>query len=230
MQSLLDTLHNRQWLWQGAIQRQKQHVCRSGYQELDDKIIGGIPETGVIEIRTANGIGELRAIVPYLQQQQDKGLIVFIAPPAMIGSEFLHHQQIETNNILLLTPTTEDALWCAEQCLKSGSCASVVLWHQDFEVFQVRRLNLAAEQGKASLFIYRHSQAHYNLPVSLSLSFEADEMGLNVTVNRCKAGKPSQPFNVNMQQLWPDFVCLPVADNVISLSGYQRANNSQRAS
>ncbi|MFD2165004.1 translesion DNA synthesis-associated protein ImuA [Thalassotalea euphylliae] len=230
MQSLLDTLHNRQWLWQGAIQQQKQHVCRSGYQELDDKIIGGLPETGVIEIRTANGIGELRAILPYLQQRQDKGVIVFIAPPAMIGSEFLHHHQIDTDNILLLTPTPNDALWCAEQCLKSGSCASVMLWHQEFEVFQVRRLNLAAEQGQASLFIYRQSRASYNLPVSLSLSFEADKAGLNVTVNRCKAGKPSQPFSVNMARLWPDFVCLPTANNVVSLSGYQRANANQRVS
>ncbi|WP_448212865.1 translesion DNA synthesis-associated protein ImuA [Colwellia sp. MEBiC06753] len=229
MQSLLDTLHNRQWLWQGVIQQQKQHVCASGYPELDSKIGGGIPETGVVEIRTANGIGELRVFLPYLQQQQHKGLLVFIAPPAMIGSEFLRHNQINIDNVLLLTPQPSEALWCAEQCLKSGCCASVVLWHQSFEVFQVRRLNLAAEQGQASLLIYRQPQASYNLPVALSLTFEAIEYGLNVKVNRCKAGKPSQFFGLNMAKRWPDFVHLPLADNVIAFSALSASTANRQS-
>ena len=83
MSALLEQLARRQLIWQGNNQQAAYQAVSSGFAELEQKLAGGFPATGLIDIQTEYAIGELRLLLPYLVQQQSQGrLLVLIAPPA----------------------------------------------------------------------------------------------------------------------------------------------------
>lgn len=235
MSALLDQLARRQLVWHGDSQQLAYQAVSSGYQELDQQLGGGLPATGLIDIQTEAGIGELRLLLPYLQQQQQQSqrLLVFIGPPAELSADMLAGSGLELSQVLIITPgeqpafgqgsdkltkltnpaknpksvkklsPQQQALWAAEQCLQSGCCASVLLWPAAISLAQARRLQLAAEQGAASMIVFRHSSQTLSLPVNLSISLQSDPQGLQLTVLKRKGSWPAAPFRVSMQQQWP---------------------------
>ena len=169
MNAYLKTLESKRWLWRGIEQSSATAVTASGYCDLDQRLLGGFPKASVIEIKTLNGIGELRLLVPYLQQQAK--MMVFIGAPAMLNSEFLVRHSIALSQVLFVSAQDIDGLWCAEQCLKSGCVSSVLLWQQSLELSHIRRLVLAAEQGESNLFLLRQNHSFsVNFPVALSMA------------------------------------------------------------
>ena len=226
MNEIIETLHHQQLVWHGASKTPVLNHFSSGYKELDEKLDGGFPETGVIEIISDMAIGELRLLLPSISQQESKRLITFIAPPGDINAAMMYSNGVEANRLLVITPKDQqEALWAAEQCLKSGACDSVLLWLiQPLEIHQVKRLQLASEQGHARQFVFKnHHQNELSLPVDLSLSLSACDTGLTVKINKRKRGWPCQPFVVDMQKYWPKLTqrtnqtnTLP--DNVVAFS------------
>lgn len=238
MSALLDQLARRQLVWHGDSQQLAYQPVSSGYQELDQQLGGGLPATGLIDIQTEAGIGELRLLLPYLQQQQQQSqrLLVFIGPPAELCADMLAGCGLDLSQLLIITPggqpaagqgsdkltkqtklitaaktpksvkkpsPQQQALWAAEQCLQSGCCASVLLWPAAISLAQARRLQLAAEQGAASMIVFRHSSQTLSLPVNLSISLQPDPQGLQLTVLKRKGSWPAAPFRVSMQLQWP---------------------------
>ncbi|SNY44768.1 hypothetical protein SAMN06297280_0782 [Arsukibacterium tuosuense] len=233
MSALLDQLTRRQLLWHGDSQQLAYQAVASGYPELDQQLAGGLPATGLIDIQTDAGIGELRLLLPYLQQQQQHSqrLLVFIAPPAELSADMLAGAGLDLSQLLIITPgqqaaatanvaarhkksaeknqsakkfsVQQQALWAAEQCLQSGCCATVLLWPAAISLAQARRLQLAAEQGAASMVVFRNASQTLSLPVNLSIRLQPDPLGLQVTVLKRKGSWPAAPFQVNMQQKWP---------------------------
>lgn len=210
-------------VWQGYQTQVERSCCPTQYAMLNEELAGGIPTNGVIEVRTLAGIGELRLIFPYLAQRQTSGMIVFIAPPTFLNAESLRFSGLNLTNTLVIDANDKDALWCAEQCLKSGSCASVILWQATIETHQVRRLTLACEQGNASLFIYRPQQTDnlFSLPAKLALKLAPHEQGLEIEITKKRGGRPSQPFVLNMQALWPDLALSPLPSNVVPFTEFK---------
>lgn len=200
-------LENCSLVWRAGQNCQPKPVCTSAYPELDRVLNGGFPKQGVIEIRTLLGVGELRLISPYLQQKQSQGLIVFIGAPANLSSESLLLQGLNLTNILILSANSDEALWCAEQCLTSGCCASMVLWHNNFEIHQIRRLNLACEQAETSLFVFRDLYAsNLGFSTELSLTLTPHQQGLSAKVEKQKGGRPSGEFIIDMHKYFPDLI------------------------
>lgn len=210
MSALLEQLNRRQLVWPGNSQQAAYQAVPSGYDEVDLQLAGGFPACGVIALESAPGIGELRLLLPYLQrlQQQAERLLVLIAPPAEPCADMLAAQGIALSRLLVIQPDTlKDALWAAEQCLQSGCAASVLLWQPPISLAQARRLQLAAEQGNASLVLLRHGNGALPLPVTLSMRLTADPQGIKLEVQKRKGGWPAAPFIVSMQQRWP-LLCL----------------------
>lgn len=221
MSVLIEQLTRRQLLWHGDSQQLAYQAVASGYPELDQQLAGGLPATGLIDIQTDAGIGELRLLLPYLQQQQQHSqrLLVFIAPPAELSADMLAGAGLDLSQLLIITPTKQpaaapknnqkqnnqqqEALWAAEQCLQSGCCASVLLWPAAMSLAQARRLQLAAEQGAASMVLFRRPCQSLSLPVNLSFSLQPDQQGLQLTVLKRKGSWPAAPFLVDMQRRWP---------------------------
>lgn len=206
MNPIIEKLQNSQLVWRGFEHAIKEDLISTNYPLLDQKLKGGLPQKGVIEIKTLNGIGEIRVLAQYLHQQHKTGLIFFIAPPAMISSEFFSSIDIDINQIYVITPATDiEALWCAELCLKSESCACVLLWQHSATIHQTKRLSLATEQGKSSLFFFRpYSTSLASLPAQLSLCFTAHPLGIAIAIDKYKGGRTSSAFVVSMAKQWPE--------------------------
>ena len=209
MSAIIAQLARRQLLWQGNNQQAAYQALSSGFAELDARLGGGFPASGLIELQTAAGIGELRLMLPYLKQQQASGrLLVLIAPPAEPCADMLAAAGIDLSALLIIAPTNnKDMLWTAEQCLHSGCCASVLLWQPQLNLAQARRLQLAAEHGAASLIVLRKPAQYLSLPVNLSLALTAKAQGLSAKVLKRKGGWAGEVVDISMQPHWP-VLCL----------------------
>ncbi|GGD77441.1 translesion DNA synthesis-associated protein ImuA [Lacimicrobium alkaliphilum] len=208
MNTILHQLKNKGLIWQGSTQP-GHSPCASSVAEdwLVKHIPGGLTGHPVVEITSPEGIGELRLLLPNLHANGagNNKLIVWIAPPHKPNAEALHEAGISLNRLLVIHPAEQKkALWAAEQCLKSGTCHSVLLWHSQLSVAQLQRLQQAARQGQAQLFFLRTGKMlKLSLPVSLSIDLKPLPQGLQVTVRKCRGSWPPPPFNLNMSTAWP---------------------------
>lgn len=216
----LHDLKRRNLVWQA-----NQHACAtsklsSGYAELDEKLLGGLPEQGLMLVQSAMGIGELRLLMPYLKQQSiaSQKLLVLIAPPMQINGEMLQHYGISLEQVLIITPTEQQqALWAAEQCLKSGTCHTVVLWQHHINVAQAKRLQLSAKKGQALQVIFNQDAASISLPVSLILDLQPLKSGLRVEIKKHQGHWVCAPFELNMQAHWPELTIANPVDTVVPI-------------
>ncbi|KAF7769891.1 hypothetical protein PCIT_a2812 [Pseudoalteromonas citrea] len=217
MNDLIDLLQRQQLIWHGNEQVSDVERVSTGIEQFDEYLNGGLPKHGVIDIQASQGIGEVRVLLPYLKQQT--GLTVFINPPGCVSGHGLFHLGFDTALILVINPKNElDALWSAEQCLKSGACSSVLLWQDRFAIHQIKRLQLAAEQGGALQFVMRsEASSHLSLPVSLCLQLAAHREGLEVVINKQKGSWSKARFVVTLKSYWPELYQPAKEDKVISL-------------
>lgn len=217
--SIIKNLENSNIIWRGA-QPALNPTCvtSTGYPELDGILQGGLATTGVTELISDTGIGELRLLHAFLQSNTTR-LQAFITPPAHINAQAMAQLNLSLAHIIIIQPDTQkDALWAMEQCLKSGACHCVLAWLKaPLEVHQVKRLQLASEQGNSKPFIFRHKRMEsISLPVDLSVSLQPQARGVTAKINKRKRGWPSEYFNIDMRSLWPQLtVSSQHSDNVI---------------
>ena len=217
MNSTLEYLKNKQLIWHATQAKETTGLDSSGFVELDKQLGGGLPEQGLVDIQSPVGIGELRLLLPYFKQRQERGLLVFIAPPMPLNSEMLAEFGLALENILIIQANNEqERLWSAEQCLKSACCQSVLMWHKVMQVHHIRRLQLAAEKGGALQIILRpHQSSSIGLPVSLGLKLAAQPLGIEVHITKRKGAWPGKPFTVNMAAHWPQLTLAKTSNNIV---------------
>lgn len=219
MNNILSYLKNKHLIWQGKALHEPGKGGLSGYPELDAELEGGLPGQGVIDVHSDIGIGELRLFLPYLlnRQEQQQRLLVIIAPPLLINGEMLAQMGIDLSLVLLITPDDQQqALWAAEQCLKSDCCHTVLSWLQNLEIHQIKRLQLAAKQSNAVQFIFRPQLTQgLSLPVTLAMSLSAQPKGLEVKINKRIGSWVHRNIHVNMQPHWPALQLTESHNNVI---------------
>ncbi|MBW8192218.1 translesion DNA synthesis-associated protein ImuA [Neiella marina] len=160
LQSLLNTGR----LWRGANQRTDgQHTLSSGIQALDQLLLGGWPKAQVSELLySGQGIGELRLLLPSLAALSQQSHTAWINPPFVPYPPALQDAGLALKHQLVVSPADhKQALWATEQTLKSGSCMAVIAWleqQQEVASRDIRRLQLAAEQGQSQLWLMRPEQ------------------------------------------------------------------------
>ncbi|MFC3033991.1 translesion DNA synthesis-associated protein ImuA [Pseudoalteromonas fenneropenaei] len=224
MNKLIDLLTHRQLVWQGKRGLVAGNVRSSGFAELDAQLQGGFPQCGVMDLRTPVGIGELRLLLPSLSSETR--LVVLINPPAQVNALYWQAAGVAVERLWVIAErSAQEALWTAEWCAKSGVCCSVLLWHQALAIHQVKRLQLAAQEGQTQVWLVRAPQLQNSgLPLSLSLALEPDAEGLKVQILKRKGGWAGAPFRIAFHESWPDLI-LPVAlpeAQVLPLAGMPR--------
>jgi cell division inhibitor SulA len=210
MHELISDLQNKQLIWKGNRVDSPGEYQATGFPELDQRLGGGFPTSGVIDIQSQQGIGELRLLMPYVQKHAAQRLFVLINPPGYLCAEYLYAQGIAPSQVLLIYPDSpQHALWAAEQCLKSGACCGVCLWHSGIEIHQAKRLQVASDIGHCLQFLFKpelnqgDSQV-FSLPVSLSLTLAPHDMGLSVSITKRKGGFVRDQFVIDMHDRWPE--------------------------
>lgn len=158
LQHLLDTRHD---LWRGRMPPAPT-ALGSGDIHLDRQLpAGGWPCGRITElVPDAFGLGELKLLLPALAAQTSRGLpVVLTAPPMVPCPQALAAAGVDLARLVIVRQPGQ-ALWAAEQCLKSGLCGAIVIWPPGkIQPRAIRRLQLAAENGAAPAFIcYRPGQ------------------------------------------------------------------------
>lgn len=211
--SYIEQLLRERRIYRGGQLSPPAAVRPSGFTELDSLLGGGLPTTGVCRLESDTGIGELRLLIPYLRET-DQRLIVLINPPGALCPDFWAENGIYLERLYAVYSNSKEALWAARQCLESGCCLSVLLWQRDLQVADVKRLQLASSEGHSSLWLLSTARAAQALPLTLSLALTPTHSGLEVRVNKRKGGWPAGPIQLDWRQCWPELVLQPLPENV----------------
>ena len=101
---------------------------------------------------------------------------------------------IDLRHLTIVQAQGRDALWAAEQCLRSGSCGAVLCWPQQADDRALRRLQVAAEAGQTLAFAYRPLREAVN-PSPAALRLVVDAQPAQLRVLKCRGGRaPAQPI------------------------------------
>ncbi|KKI35111.1 cell division protein [Burkholderia vietnamiensis] len=156
----------------------------TGHAVLSAELPGsGWPASALIELLAPQpGIGELRLLAPVLARAAGKP-VMLIQPPHALQPLALAYWGIDPSGfVTLAAPRTADALWAADQALRAGTCAAVLLWQQHVRADALRRLNLAAQNGSALFFLFRPAAAACDpSPAPLRLALAPKRDGVDVT-------------------------------------------------
>jgi hypothetical protein len=154
----------------------------TGWQALDAVLPGGgWPPAALSEILLpADGVGELRLVWPALARMGD-GVIAVVAPPYRPYAPAWQAAGLRPESLQIVDANPRDALWAAEQCLRSGACRAVLCWPQKADDRALRRLQVAAETGRTPGFAFRPATAALNpSPAPLRIAIETAPHRLRV--------------------------------------------------
>jgi hypothetical protein len=193
----LDGLIDQRRIWRGRQESSPIGVQPTGYADLDAVLpAGGWPPAALSEILLpANGSGELQLLWPTLARLSQAGeRVVLVAPPFIPYPHAWMAAGVRLQNLSVVHAQGKNALWAAEQCLRSGSCAAVLCWPQNPDDKALRRLQVAAETGETLGFALREQQAAQNpSPAALRLSLQGPAG--QVRVLKCRGGlAPALPI------------------------------------
>lgn len=166
----------------------------TGWPSLDAVLpTRGWPDAALSELLLpADGIGELQLLWPALARlsQPKDSVIALIAPPYHPYPPAWHAAGVRLGALQVIrTKTPRDALWAAEQCLRSAACNAVLCWPQQADDRALRRLQVAAETGQALGFAFRSLKAAVNpSPAALRIALDAAPRQLRVL--KCRGGIP----------------------------------------
>jgi hypothetical protein len=170
----------------------------TGHVQLDQALpAGGWPAAALSEILLpAPGSGELHLLWPTLARLTTQARrVVLVAPPFIPYPQAWEAAGVDLRWLTLVRAEGSEALWAAEQCLRSGSCAAVVCWPASADDRALRRLQVAAEAGQALGYVIRDSQAAVNpSPAALRIAISLQPSGWRVL--KCRGGlPPARPIN-----------------------------------
>jgi cell division inhibitor SulA/protein ImuA len=187
-------------LWRGGDAGAPETVP-TGFRALDARLPGGgWPLATLIELLVpAAGVGEIRLLLPALKrlamaEDAEPRWVAWLAPPHLPYAPALADAGLDPARMLVVRPRAgSDRLWAMEQALRSGACAAVLGWTGTADGTALRRLKLAAEEGRTPAFLLRPA-AHRDdgSPAALRLALAARDFGLDVEILKSRGGAPAR--------------------------------------
>jgi protein ImuA len=203
-----EALHPALWL-ASQLARASTRCVDTGYAALSAELPGGGWPTGVLIdlLLQQPGIGELRLLRPTLASLAQRR-IVLLQPPhppqsLALAALGLHPSQL----IWLRSSRSADALWAAEQVLRSGSCGALLFWQSHARGESLRRLHLAAQSGDTLFCMLRPlACAQDASPAVLRLSVRPAPGGIDIGFAKRRGPQRDLPLFLPLQ---PSPVYLP---------------------
>lgn len=186
--SITDVLRDPR-IWQGPRHAQPE-VEPTGHAALDAELPGGgLPVGALTEVlHEYDGTHELTLLLPLIVRvTQARRRIVFVHPPYIPYAPAFVAAGVDPWLLHTITNCGDEGLWATEQCLRSATCALVACWPKHANDRQLRRLQLAAESGRAIGTVFRPSRAiTMTSPAAVRLQVDAD----GIRVLKCRGGNP----------------------------------------
>lgn len=193
----IDELLLQRRLWRGQPAVLPPSIHSTGFPTLDAVLpSAGWPEAALTEVLIpTDGIGELKLLWPSLSRLTQAGdRVVLVAPPYLPYPPAWQSAGIDLRHLAMVQAKGRDALWAAEQCLRSGSCGAVLCWPGQADDRALRRLQVAAESGQTLAFAYRPLKESRN-PSPAALRLALDRQPEQLRVLKCRGGlAPPRPI------------------------------------
>jgi protein ImuA len=182
-------------VWRGR-SRAAVETVSTGFAALDAGLPGGgWPRHGLVEVLTPQpGIGELYLLLPVLASLSRAApgrWCTWVSPPHEPYAPGLESHGVALDRMLVVR--THLPLWAHEQALRSGACGMAMAWLPRVSPRAIRRLQLAAEQGRALGVLFRSQQfAHLASPAMLRVALdpvkEPGRHGARITLIKSRGG------------------------------------------
>jgi protein ImuA len=177
-----EALHPSLWL-ASQLAHSTTRCIDTGHPALSAQLPGGGWPTGtLIDLMLQQaGIGELRLLRPALVTAARRR-IVLLQPPHPPQALALAAMGLAPSQLIWIRTTrSSDALWAAEQVLRSGSCGALLLWQNHARGETLRRLHLAAQSAETLFFMLRPlAAAQDSSPAPLRLALRPAAGGMNI--------------------------------------------------
>jgi len=190
-------------VWRGGeLEKVTRHVLPTGHAALDRELPGGGWPVGALSevLHDSAGIGEVRLLSGALAQAAGEGrLVAWIDPPHLPYAPALAQSGVPLECCLVVRPLThEDALWAAEQALRSGACGAVLLWPERqsrrLDYAWLRRLQMASAAGRAMAVLFRSSAAaSQSTPAHLRIALAVEDGALTLRIPKRRGPPLTQP-------------------------------------
>lgn len=192
-------------VWRGGSLAQAVAALPTGFGPLDAELPGGgWPRQGLTELLVDEpGIGELQLILPAVAALTGAGRrTVWIAPPYVPYAPALAAAGVDLVHLLVVrAPERRDALWAAEQALRSGSCHALAAWLPRPRYPELQRLAVAAEASQAAAFLFRPATAaNESSPACLRLALEAAGPELEVHIVKRRGAPAAAPVRLPLKR------------------------------
>lgn len=188
----LDALIRERRVWRGQPAALPPSAQPTGIAALDAALpTGGWPEASLSEIlMPADGVGELQLVLPTLARlTRRRQRVVVVAPPYRPYAPAWRAAGVDLCWLTIIDTPHDRIAWTMEQCLRSGSCASVLGWLGNTDDRTLRRLQVAADMGQALGFVFRDRTALGN-PSPAALRLEIEAAPARIRVHKCRGGHP----------------------------------------
>lgn len=189
-------------VWRGGeLEQSLQPALSTGHPRLDAELPGGGWPTGTLTevLHEGVGIGEVSFLAGTLARAiEGNRLCVWVNAPHLPYAPALAQAGLRLDRCLVVRPANrEDALWAAEQALRSGACGAVLLWlaqqahagSRD-EYAWLRRLQLSAQAGRSMAVYFRPTSAErLSTPAHLRVVLAREEGVLKLRIPK-RRGPP----------------------------------------
>lgn len=224
-------------VWRGGeLEQSQQPAIATGYATLDAQLPGGGWPTGTLTevLHDAAGIGEISFLSTALARAAGEDrMIAWINAPHLPYAPALAQAGIPLHRCLVVRPShREDALWAAEQALKSGACGAVLFWldgalrqagrEKANEYASLRRLQMAAEAGHAMAIHFRSTAAErLSTPAHLRVVLQREAGMLSVRIPKRRGPPLTTPLRISAGYVSrrPTIVPVPTRARVFQLVG-----------
>jgi hypothetical protein len=165
----------------------------TGFPALDAQLPGGGWPAGLVEIlHRTDGVGELQVALPALAALTGAGRrVAWLAPPYLPYAPALLAAGVRLDGLTVVrAPGRRDALWAAEQALRSGAFHGLLLWLPKASYPELRRLAVAAQAGPGFALAFRPPEAGgESSPAVLRLALEPGDGQLGIRILK-RRGQP----------------------------------------
>ncbi len=192
------SLFETRQVWKGRIAPAVTPAQPTGWPELDAVLpAGGWPDAALTEILLpADGVGELQLLMPALARltQTDRPVLL-VAPPYVPCVAGWRTRGVNMAHVEIVAVAHERQVpWAMEQSLRAGCCSAVLAWPEQIDERQLRRLQVAADSGRALAFVFRDRKyGGHASPAALRIEIETDPARLRV--RKCRGGPaPTRPI------------------------------------
>jgi hypothetical protein len=199
----LATVLSNPAIWRGDDCAPEPAALPSGFPELDAVLPGhGWPGSALTEIvLEREGIGELRLTLPALVRlQRQRRNVVWIAPPHVPYAPALAAEGLDLARLLIVhCRSPAEQLWAYEQALRAVECGAAFAWLTQRDDRVLRRLAVAAREGRTWGVIWRRPGQHASVAVApLRLALTAQERQLAVYVLKRRGGELPRPIFIDI--------------------------------